>query len=190
MEPLRCRACRGRLDTHGLHSLGCAPGESTRGHNDVRDCVFDLARLADATAEKEVLGLLETAPGLRPADVLSTAVSPGLTSCLDIGIAAPHARHVTPDEDCTEAMRLKKRAVYSRHAAAMRDEGLEYKPLIWSCWGRERPDTTAVLQQLARQVARRKGHSQPKGLLAQTRARVGAALARRAAAMLRACMPL
>jgi len=187
LEPLHCRACRGVLDPNGKHALCCAPGESTKGHNDVRDAVFDLARLADATAEKEVLGLLETAPGLRPADVLTTAVSPGLTSALDVGIAAPHARHA--GTDCTESMRLKKRAAYSRHLAALEAEGVEYKPLTWSCWGREHPDTTATLTQLARQAARRKGYSDHMGLLCRTRAQIGAALARRAAAMLRACLP-
>ena len=58
LEPLLCRACKGVLDPSGTHALCCAPGQSTRGHNDVRDAVFDLARMADATAEKEVLGLL------------------------------------------------------------------------------------------------------------------------------------
>ena len=91
------------LDANGNYALCCAPGESTKGHNDVRDALFDLARLADATAEKEVLGLLETAPGLRPPDVLTTVVSPGMTSALNVGVAALHARHA--GADCTESMR-------------------------------------------------------------------------------------
>ena len=90
-QPLQCRVCAGTLDPADLHALCCAQGESTRGHTDARDCVFDLARLADATAEKETLGLLDTAPGLRPANVLTSAVSPGWVSALDVGIAAPHA---------------------------------------------------------------------------------------------------
>ena len=186
-EPLRCRVCRGTLDVGGSHALCCAPGASTRGHNDVRDEVFDLARLADSTAEKEVLGLLEAAPGLRPADVLTSAASPGWTSALDIGIASPGARHA--GVDCTESMRVRKRGVYSRHLGALEAEGVQYRPLVWSCWGREHPDTTAVLTQLARQAARRRGLLCHWPLLRRVRARVGAALARRAAAMLRACLP-
>ena len=186
-EPLPCRGCRRVLDATGSHALRCAPGESTRGHNDVRDAVFDLAHVADATCEKEVLGLLEAAPGLRPADVLTSAVSPGLTSALDVGIAAPHALHA--GDDCTETMRLKKRGTYSRHLEALAAERIEYKPLVWTCWGREHPDTTAVLLQLAKQGARRRGWGSHDRLLARAKASIGAAIARRAAGMLLACMP-
>ena len=187
LQPLPCRACRGTLDTGGCHALCCAPGESTRGHNDVRDCLFDLARLADATAEREVLGLLDAAPGLRPADVLTSAASPGLTSALDVSIASPDAVHA--GEDCVETARVRKRAAYSRHLDALLAEGIEYRPLVWSCWGREHPETTAVLTQLARQAARRKGAADFVPLLRRARACIGAAIARRAAGMLRACMP-
>ena len=187
LEPLQCRICSGTLDPRGSHALCCAPGESTRGHNDVRDNVFDLARQADATAEKETLGLLDTAPGFRPADVLTTAVSPGWVSCLDVGVAAPEAQNA--GDDCTESMRRRKRRVYAKYLDALEAEGIEYKPLVWSCWGREHPDTTAVLTQLARQAARRRGAADHKELLRRVRAQVGAALARRAAAMLRACLP-
>ena len=184
---LRCSVCGGTLDTAGAHALCCSPGESTRGHNDVRDCLYDLTRLADATAEKEVLGLLEAAPGLRPADVLTTAASPGWTSALDVGIAAPHARHARAD--CAEAMRVRKRGVYSRFLGALEDEGVRYTPVVWTCWGREHPETTAVLTQLARQAARRRGVDDYRPILRKARAQIGAAVARRGAAMLRACMP-
>jgi hypothetical protein len=81
------------------------------------------------------------------------------------------------------------RGVYARYLDALEAEGVEYRPLIWSCWGREHPDTTAVLTQLARQAARRKGMASPAPLLRRVRAQIGAALARRGAAMLRACLP-
>ena len=186
-KPLQCRVCAGTLDVHGVHATCCAPGESTRGHNGVRDAVFHLVRIADHTAEKETLGLLDTAPGLRPADILSSARSPGYVSALDIGVAAVEARHA--GSDCTEAMRLRKRAVYARHLPSLEAEGIEYRPLVWSCWGHEHPDTTAVLKALARQGARRRGLASHAELLRSTRALVGAALARRSAAMLRCCLP-
>ena len=168
--------------------IACAAhrGESTRGHNDMRDAVFDLAHVADATCETEVLGLLEAVPGLRPADVLTTAVSPGLTSALDVGIAAPHALQAGPD--CAETMRVKKRQTYARHLPAMEAEGMEYRPLVWTCWGREHLDTTAVLTQLAQQGARRRGWASHARLLRRARAQIGAAITRRAAGMLRACL--
>ena len=52
---------------------------------DVRDVVFGLALLADSAAEEEVLALLDT------------ALSPGLTSALEIGVAAPAARGAGAD---------------------------------------------------------------------------------------------
>ena len=110
-----------------------------------------------------------------------------MTSALDVGIAAPHALHA--GSECTESMRLKKRTTYSRVLGALEAEGVEYTPLIWSCWGREHPDTTAVLIQLARQAARRRGYADHLPLLGRARAHIGAAIARRAAAMLRACVP-
>ena len=187
LEPLRCACCGGTLDPGGTHSTCCALGESTRGHNGVQDIVLDLALVADSTAEKEVIGLLDTAPGLRPADVLTSAVTPGVTTALDVGIAAPAAQGA--GEDCTEAMRVRKRRKYAKYLPALEAEGVVYKPMVWSCWGREHPDTTAALTSLARQAARRRGLGTHKELLRQTRARVGAALARRTSAMLRACLP-
>jgi hypothetical protein len=187
LEPVQCRVCGGLLGPQGTHATCCAPGGGTRGHNDVRDAVLDLARLADATAEKEVLGLLDTAPGLRPADVLTTAVSPGRTSALDVGVAAVES--MNSGDDCTESMRMRKRTKYAKFLPDLEAEGVEYKPLIWSCWGREHPDTTAALTAMARTAARRRGCPSHKPLLRQARAQIGAALARRLASMFRACMP-
>ena len=187
-EALACQSCgRAVFDTTGTHALCCAPGVSTRGHNDVRNELLDFVRLADFINQLKNCGFIVCAPGLRPADVLTSAASPGWTSALDIGVASPDARHA--GEDCAEAMRVRKRGVYARHLSALEAEGVQYRPLVWSCWGREHPDTTAVLTQLARQAARRHGMLCFSPLLRRVRARVGAALARRAAAMLRACLP-
>ena len=65
-EPLQCRVCRGSLDPAAVHTTCCAPGESTRGHNEVRDCLFDLVHLADATAEQKDLRLVLHCPGSLP----------------------------------------------------------------------------------------------------------------------------
>ena len=114
-------------------------------------------------------------------------MSPGWVSALDVVIAAPGARNA--GVDCTESMRIRKRGVYARYLGALEAEGVQYKPLTWSCWGREHPDTTATLTQLARQAAGRRGAASHAPLLRRARAQIGAALARRAAAMLRACLP-
>ena len=94
------------LDPCCRHALLCAPGESTRGHNEVRDCLLDFARLADSTSEPEVLGLIASAPGLRPADVLTKALGESQSTALDVGVAAPGAHGA--GDDCTESMRRTK----------------------------------------------------------------------------------
>ena len=86
------------------------------------------------------------------------------------------------------SMRKRTCGVYNRFLDALAAEGVEYGPLVWSCWGGGHPDTIAALTQLAGQAARRRGFARPAHLLRQLRANVGAALARRVAAMLRACL--
>ena len=184
--PVVCRCCgRAQKEPTGAHAFCCAPGPSTVGHNEVRDLVLATAKQADPAAEKEVLGLLHAAPGARPADVLTSAASEGLLTALDVGIASPDARHA--GADCTEAMRRRKVRKYAGAWPDLEAEGLVYRPLTWSCYGREHPDTSVVLERLARRAARRSGASSWRQVLRRLRADIGAALARRAAAMLRAC---
>ena len=118
------------MDAGGERALCCAPGEGCRGHNEIRDVVFDLTIVADATAEREVSGLLETAPGLRPADILTSAVSQSLASALDFGVAARPAVHA--GDDCCETKRLRKVDKYRDYLTDFDLQGSEYKPLIWS----------------------------------------------------------
>ena len=176
-RPHPARSCRGRrlcgcrAPSPGRKFLALHVAESAMAGSTNMACMPHVVRLAKAhegttrsemlfsiwrglpsTSEKETVGLLDTAPGLRPADFLTSAVSP-------------------------------------QHLPALEAEGIEYRPLVWSCWGREHPDTTAVLTMLARHAARRRGLPSHKPLLQKTRAQVGAALARRSAAMLRACTP-
>ena len=108
--------------------------------------------MADTTAEREVLGLLDTAPGLLPGDTLTTAVVPSFSSALDIGVAAPHAFHA--GDDCCETMRIRKIHHYRDPLEDLRLQGIIYTTLIWSGWGCEHEGTTKVLRQIARAAAR------------------------------------
>ena len=83
---------------------------------------------------------------------------------------------------------MRKLDRYQDYLAELDHQSVEYKPLICSRWGREHEDTSRILQQLARIAARRRG-VKAKHELAATRDNVGAALARRAAAILLACTP-
>ena len=121
------------------HALCCAPGPSTSGHNEVRDIVLATPVVADPATEPEVLGLLQAAPGLRPADILTSAVREGTLSAFRVGIASPDARHA--GLDAAESMRQ------------LLEQGIEDQRLTWSCYGREHPATSAALTLLARRAA-------------------------------------
>ena len=49
-------------------------------------------------------------PGLRPADILSSAVSECRDVALDVSVASPDAAHA--GADCTESARRRKRRTY------------------------------------------------------------------------------
>ena len=142
--------------------------------------------MADAAAKREVLGLFETAPGLRPADIPTTAVVPSLSSALDIGVAAPHAFHA--GDDCCETMRLRKVHNYRDHLEDLRLHRMIYTPWIWFRWGREHEDAIKVLRQIARAASRRRDDKYDS-VLSTLRDAIGAALPRRSAAMLLSCVP-
>ena len=152
----------------------------------MRDLFLDYTRLADATAEPEVLGLIASAPSSRPADVFTAALSMNQGTALDVGIAFPRA--VASGKDCTETVRKRKEAKYAPFRTELVDARVVYRSLIWSCYGREHPDTIAVLHVLCRRAARRQGLADHLRLLARVRAAVRIALARRTARMVHACL--
>ena len=85
-------------------------------------------------------------------------------------------------------MRLRKVHHYRDHLEDFRLQGIIYTPLVWSCCGREHEETTKVLRQIARAVARRRGDKYD-AVLSILRDEIGAAFARRSAAMLLSCVP-
>ena len=182
-----CHVCGRPGMVGGAHALCCAPGPSTRGHNEARDCLLALARRGDPHAEPEALGLLPAAPGLRPADVLTSAAGGNNLVALDVGVASPDSQAAVQNGDGLEAMRKRKAGVYAPVADTMRDSGLEYRPMPWSCWGREHADTTEVLVMLCRRAARRRGEANWRRTLRLFRADICAILARRASAMWQQC---
>ena len=153
----------------------------------VRDAVLHLVHLADPSAHTEAEELIPDAPALRPADIFTSAAFPGSQAALDIGVCSPDASGA--GLDCCEVMWEKKRDHYAAHLDGMARRGQRYVPLVFSCYGRAHPDTEDSLELIARQAARRMGMADHAPLLRRTRAAVGVALCRRAAAMVRACLP-
>jgi hypothetical protein len=69
------------------------------------------------------------------------------------------------------------------------DEGIEYRPLVWSCWGRPHCDANAALASMAAAASRRRGVATPEVLARRAKTLVGIQLWRRAAAMVASCVP-
>lgn len=187
-EAVPCACCGDALlGPSGLHALLCARGPSTRGHNAVRDQLFAVASSLDSTSELEPPGLIPSRPRLRPADLL-TGVS-GFSArhvALDVGICCPAA--VGAGTDCVESMRQRKHARMQPFAAELERGGVEYKPITFSCYGRPHPDSVLLLRTFGRRLARRKGteaHIEERRLAS----RLGVEIWRRAARMLRQCLP-
>ena len=158
-----CGSCgRKRLDPQARHAQCCAPGPANAGHNNIRDAVFDLVHMADANAETEVLGLLCTAPPLRPADILTSAVPGAPQHALDVSVAAPLAAHAGPDA-CASAEKRKTER-YQQFLAGLREDGIQYMPLVWSFWGREGEAAASTLVSVARRAARRRGLASLSGI--------------------------
>ena len=89
--------------------------------------------------------------------------------------------------DATERYKQYKLQKYARYDAELRGQGIAYAPLIWTAWGRQHPDATAVMKALAARAARRKGLTARGDILAASRLAISLALQARAARMVMRC---
>ena len=84
---------------------------------------------------------------------------------------------------------LRKMRHYGNHLGALGRQGIVYKPMMFSSYGRVHPEAAALLLTMARGAARRHGLQSHKQILRRARARIGTEIWKRAAAMIRACLP-
>jgi len=183
-----CGCCgEHRLDSQCYHALCCARSESTIGHNRIRDCIAEAFHTADPGTAIEVPGLCPSAPTLRPADVLTRAAHPTLTVAIDVGVRAPHAS--SAGADAAETMRRDKLDYYEPHLEDLLRQGIVYKPLTFTAYGRRHPDATNILHYAATAVARQRGGSSAIGLQKHWQRQLAAEIWRRAARMVRTCLP-
>jgi hypothetical protein len=183
-----CGACGvARLDASGAHASTCSLCEATRGHNAVRNLLFDVSSAIDPSTEREPEGLVPSCPTLRPADVLSPAARPGCMAALDIGVTSPMA--ASAGEDAAESMYKRKLAEREQIQEELQQQGISYIPVVWTAFGRAHEEAAAVVRCLARRWARRRGHASANALVRRIVASIGVCLARRAARMSLACMP-
>ena len=91
--------------------------------------------------------------------------------------------------DACESMRRDKLSFYAPYEAEMGREGLTYRPLTFSSYGRVHPEAADILQLMAQRAARRRGLGSHALILRRAHVRIGVELARRAARMVAACLP-
>ena len=182
-----CKLCgNAPIDRCCHHPLTCAIGEATKGHTKIRDSVMDLALKADPAAETEPVSLTSH-PGLRPADILCSAAIRGSLAALDVGVTMPSDS--VGDADAAQLYLDAKIYKYRRYLDAMQAQGIVYKPMIWTAWGRAHPDVISVLRSLAIKAARRRGLISSQIILGETRLSIALELQARAARMVMACLP-
>jgi len=175
-----CSNCGERsLDRGGGHATCCAIGESTRGHNALRDTVFTFAKIADPSAELEPENLIPSRPRDRPADVLTAAV-PGCVAALDIGVASPAA--AAAGDDAAEAMWRRKVNEREDVRPELEQAGIQYRPFVFTAYGRPHPAASEAIKHIIKLAARRKGFA-AKALERQFRSNISTVLARRLARM-------
>ena len=180
-----CAQCgKKMLNRGGAHAFCCAKGESTKGHYAVVRKIFDVVKQVDAGAETEAAGLINSAPILRPADILSTAVS-DCAAALDLGIASPDAAHA--GTDCTETMWRAKKSKYAPYEAELSRQNIQYRPIIFSAYGRPHPDAQKFLSTLSRRLARRRCFASAASIRRQLEKNIAVEIWRRAARMVAAC---
>ena len=85
---------------------------------------------------------------------------------------------------CTEH-KLKK---YGPILDELRSEGVDYEPVVWTCWGRPGTAASSAVRSLACAAARRHGIADPAMLERRANAIIGCYIWRRAACMALACL--
>ena len=87
-----------------------------------------------------------------------------------------------------ESMRQRKAARIAPFTDELENSGIVYKPIIFSCFGRPHADAKQLIQSFARRLARRRG---TEAAVEERRlaGRIGVQVWRRAARMVRRCLP-
>ena len=185
----KCSRCDMAMDRKGRHALVCqrAIGVSTKGHNLIRDTLMGLASISDPGAVTEAPGLVLSNPYIRPADVLTTAAF-GRPTAPDVVVSCPHAGGAGPDA-AAKAL-ISKFGHYGKEVIEeMREEGVEFQPMSWTCWGRPHAQAKAAVGSMADAAARPSEDADADQLRRRAATAISIQLWKRAARMLAFCLP-
>ena len=135
----------------------------------------------------EAVGLVDSQPNLRPADILTRAAIPNRTAALDVGVKWPEAAGA--GDDCTQTMVEEKLAYYAAILPELERKGITYCPITFSSFGRRHETTSRIMQEAASRAARFRGQLNSKQMLRSWSATVTTELWRRVARMVKDCLP-
>ena len=82
-----------------------------------------------------------------------------------------------------------KMTKYEAHLPELTRRGIRYKPMILSCFGRWHPDSLLTMEAITKQASCKCGFADHRLLFQRALASIGVLIWRRAAAMVRSCLP-
>ena len=124
----------------------------------------------------------------RPADIFTTAAVPGRSAALDVCLASSTAGAARGD--AAQAAFDRKLSCYRNEIVELRQQGIHYRPLIWTADGRPHPSVTRTLQYAADIASSRNGQQMSaKSLQRRWKHEIQIALLRGRAGMARAVLP-
>ena len=149
----RCRLCGSFLDPQLEHGEICSSAEATRGHYACVHAVLGELKLADPGITTEPRGL--TGTQARLADIFTTAASQ------DAVRPRMCVWSLLTQQQLEETQRKQPfdgKLTHCRHEIPdLRNQGIHFRPLVWTADGRPHPAVTRILQYVADIASRRNG---------------------------------
>ncbi len=186
-----CGSCGARhLGSSGGHASCCAPRESTRGDNAVRDVVFNFSVAADESTEEEPEDRRTSFPLVPGFALLMCCRRRSYQAAWQPWTLELHRPSRMP------LARMPRHRLYDRKigerediAAELESQNSVYKLIVWTTFGRPHEGADAAMACIGKRLSRRRGWTSCRALLRQMRAAISLCFARRAARMSLACSP-
>ena len=96
---------------------------------------------------------------------------------------------INAGSDCCDTAFNRKRKDYHHILDELRYQGIEYKPLVFSAYGRPHADASHWLVFSAKAAARKRGISDFKQILSRVQRNIAVSIQRRLVGQIRACLP-
>ena len=119
--------------------------------------------------------------------MLTPAAIVGRVAALDIGVTSPAA---SSGPDAADDMYRRKVLERENQRQELDAQNIEYRPMVWTCFGWPHQATTELIFSIARKVGRKRGGVNASVIARKMHAAISVCIARRAARMSLACWPV